>query len=288
MPHPAHHGVQGARERVGAGAGHGRVLVRPDHFRFFRFLERVALAGRAGRVGPFGRAGGGASVPVAEASTGARSAGASWGSGASSASGASCGLRGLLRLRGLERLGRLGGLVLRGHRLGGLLGRLLPTAVAGRLGRGVARPPAPPLARGRPGRGDGLLGDGRLLGGRVVARCPVGQGDRARGLRLRRGARALLGRCRLDIRGIGEVEADAVSHHQLLARGPEVRRHPVDDQARRDRELEDEEARPPSGRNLMSRRWEAGMFGVAESSVEQELGAGRRSPRGRTRPSRSP
>ena len=86
--HAAHHGVKRARQGVGAGAGGGGVAVGIDHFFFFFFLERVALAGRAGREGPLG-GGRRRVVPVADASTGARSSGASWGSGASPASGAS-------------------------------------------------------------------------------------------------------------------------------------------------------------------------------------------------------
>ena len=87
-PHAAHHGVERAREGIGARAGSGGVVAGLDHFLFFFFLERVALAGRAGREGPFG-GGRRRVVPVADASTGARSSGASCGSGASSASGAS-------------------------------------------------------------------------------------------------------------------------------------------------------------------------------------------------------
>ena len=45
----------------------------------------------------------------------------------------------------------------------------------------------------------------------------------------------------LDLVGVGQVQADPVAHDELLAAGPEVGGHPVEDQAGRDRELEDED-----------------------------------------------
>ena len=190
------------------------------------FLERVPLAGRAGREGPFGARAAARASRVADASTGARRLGRLLrlrrlvGLGGVLSLGRVQSLRGLLRLGGVERLGGRGGLLLLGRDLGnpGLrLGRLLRPAVAARLRRGVARPPAPPLARGRRGRGGGLLRDGRLLLllRRAVVRCAVRQGGRARGLGLRRGARALLGRRRRtsprDRRGAGRCDVRITS-----------------------------------------------------------------------------